>query len=712
MNAEEKKERFIVTSALLYVNNVPHLGNLVCVVSADVFARYLKSRGKDVISVLGTDEHGTTTEIKALEEGLSPKEITDKYVKIHKKIYDFFLCKPDCFGRTSSEENKRITIELFNRLDENGYISEDEVDEYYCPRCNRVLADRFVKGKCKICGYDGARGDQCENCGSLLETGQLENPRCAICNGDVEIIKSRHLFLELPLLEDELRELLNSKRDMWSENAITMTEGWLNKGLQKRCITRDLKWGIPVPKKGYENKVFYSWFDAPIGYIGITAECRKEWKEWWKSEETRLVQFMGKDNIPFHSILFPAILIGSSEGYVLVDTLSVNEYLNYYGGKFSKSANRGLFGDDIVELGIRADAWRYYLMINRPEKADTDFTWDDFADKLNNELVANLGNLINRIMVFLDRNYGGILPHAELNEKDEAFFEEEKRLIENVENFFNRIQLKAALKEIMRISSLGNRYMQENSPWDESIPKERRDSSMNVLANLAKDLAILIEPFMPGISEDIFKQLNIQRLDWNSLMKPMLKEGHAVGKPIKLFSKISAQEIEELKRRFSEELHMEDKKCLELEVGLIKEAKEHPNADKLFVLKVDFGDEEIQLVAGLKKHYTKEELLGKKIIVVRNLKHAMLRGIESQGMLLAADDGNDVGLLSVDAEPGTLVSFEGEKKVRGCKELTIDELMENFSMKVINGEAFVNGKRMLADGKPVRAERIDNGRVR
>ena len=739
------REKIIVTSALLYVNNFPHLGNLVCVISADAYARYLKSRGQEVISVLGTDEHGTTTEIKAIQEGLSPKEITDKYFKIHKKVYDFFLCEPDCFGRTSSNKNKEITVHLFKRLDENGYISEGELEQYFCPKCNRALADRFVKGKCKICGYENARGDQCEKCGSLLEPNQLDNPRCAICGGEVKLRKSNHLFLDLPALSKELKGLLEAKKQNWSYNAVTMTQSWLERGLKKRCISRDLKWGIPIPKKGFENKVFYSWFDAPIGYIGITAENREDWEDWWKSESTRLVQFMGKDNIPFHTILFPGILIGSRENYILLDTISVNEYLNYEGGKFSKSQHKGIFGDDVASLNIRPDVWRYYIIINRPEKADTDFTWEDFREKLNNELVANFGNLIQRIIVFLKNKYNLIMPDLTLEEQDKKFLSRAHQHAKKVEELFDKIQLKAALKEIMKLASLGNQYMQENKPWSDEVSQARKDTAMNVLANFAKDLAILVYPIMPQVSKDIFEQLNIEEEKWDFLGKMSIKAGHKVNEPKPLFKKISDEEMQSFKQRFSQakdenkpekdagkgssQEEKQEKKldfeALDLRVGWIKEVKEHPNADKLWVIKVDLGEEERQLVAGLRKEYSSEELEGKNIVVVSNLKPAKLRGIESQGMLLAgegkaqADIGEDdakteVGLITSEAEPGTRVCLKGKEKDKQSspQTITIDELFDNFNMEVRKGLAYINGEQLFAGGKPLLCERVFEGKIR
>lgn len=734
-------KRTIVTSALPYVNNIPHIGNMVCVVSADCFARYLKSKGYDVISVLGTDEHGTTTEIKAIEEGVSPKEITDKYFKIHKKIYDFFLCEPDCFGRTSSKENHEITKELFKRLDEKGYISQELISQFYCEKCDRFLADRFVIGTCGFCGYDKARGDQCESCGKLLEVEDLKNVRCSICGSRVSLKESNHLFLELPKLSKELQKFVDERKSKWSVNALTMTNSWIFGGLKKRCITRDLKWGIPVPKQGFEDKVFYSWFDAPIGYIGITAENRKDWKDWWKSKDTRLVQFMGKDNIPFHTILFPAILIGAKDDYTLLDSISVNEYLNYEDGKISKSDKRGIFGDDTIEIGLKADVWRYYLIINRPEKTDTVFVWQDFLEKVNNELVATLGNLVNRVLSFVKNKYNSVCPKGILDKPDKVFLDKIKMQVKEIESDMDLIEIKSALKGVMGIARLANQYMQENKPWHND--EQRANTCVYVLLNVIKDLGILCEPFMPGVSTEIFTQLNIEPKKWNNLFELSIEPGHKIGKPNALFEKLDDKRIEELKRKYSgkqKEQVTDEKKIrnkdkakeievtrnfsdLDLRVGLVKEAIVHPNADKLLVIKVDIGQKQIQLVAGLKKFYSPKEIKGKKIIVVNNLKHANLRGFESQGMLLAGGaskgDGKENvdgfhGLLYVEKSAiGTKIKVKNERSNESPKqEITIDEFYSNYKITVRNGKAYYNGKVLIAEDEEVMCDRINEGVVR
>ncbi len=728
------KKKFLVTSALPYVNNVPHLGTLICIISADVYARYLRSKGYEVISVLGTDEHGTTTEFKAKEEKVTPREICDRFFELHKKIYDFFLCSFDCFGRTSDNATHEVTKDIFEKLYKNGFIEEGTLTQLYCDNCKMFLPDRFVIGICPYCGYDKARGDQCEKCGSLLNPGELQNPRCAFCDETPVAVESKHLFLSLDKLQGEIESFVKEREKNWTLNARTMTWNWLKKGLQKRCITRDLNWGIKVPFKGFENKVFYSWFDAPIGYIGITKQNRDDWREWWfDDKEVSLVQFMGKDNIPFHTILFPAYLIGTRDNYTLLDKLSVNEYLNYEDLKFSKSLGVGVFGDDVISLGFRPDIWRYYLMVNRPEKTDTVFSWADFGTKLNNELVANLGNLVNRVISFVNRFYDSKAPNVDeekiKNVIDSSRINEIKKLYSSTDKNLEKIQIKEALKQIMLVSKIGNQIFQENEPW--RLIKEDKDSADAViyfLLNLIKDLAILIEPYMPGVSDDIFDMLNLDKQHWDSLGNFTQIPGNHIIKPQKiLFKKVDEKMVEELKNRFSgkkkvnlsddENKEIESKDdflTLNLKVGEIMSAEDHPNADKLYVLKVDLGNEERQLVAGLRKYFSKEELLGKHIVVVSNLQPAKLRGIESQGMLLAADNPKTgvVKLLEApNSKPGSLVYTESTKGKKLNVEIISFSEFEKVKLKAKAGKVYYNNEALKTDKEFIRVN-IDEGFVR
>jgi len=727
-------KKILVTSALPYVNNVPHLGNLMCVISADVYTRFLRLMHKDVISILGTDEHGTTAETKALEEGLSPRQLCDKYYAIHTEIYNWFNCEFDCYGRTSSKDNAEVTKEIFNKLHANGYIAENTLEQLFCETDQRFLADRFVEGECPKCHYANARGDQCENCGNLLDAKDLINPKCKICKGTPIVRESKHLFIDLPKIEPQLRKWIDSVQSGWSDNARTMTEAWLKEGLRQRCITRDLKWGIKVPLNGYEDKVFYSWFDAPIGYIGITKENREDWKDWWHdNENVKLVQFMGKDNIPFHTILFPAFCIGAHDTYTLMRDISVNEFLNYENGQFSKSRNIGVFGDDAKNTGIPADVFRYYLMINRPEKTDTEFSWSDFQKKNNAEIVGNFGNLVNRTVVFLNRNYESIIPEAMLEDKDLALLEDIRTMEKKIANLIETIDIKEALKEIMHVSRLGNQYLQDNEPW-KNPDKQRNATTLSVLANIVKDLAILIHPYMPLAAKSIQEQLNISRLDWDDLGKLTLHPGHKISNAQLLFKKIEDKDVQEFRAQFSGKRKKQEKKeekkivsgaiespgitfdNIQLRVAKIVGVQRHPNAEKLYIEKLDFGDEYRQIISGLVPYYTTEELLNRKIIVVTNLEPANLRGIESNGMLLAAEENGVVGLVTTQGEPGDYVYIDslGEAKLAHIKDLPMINIKEFSKVLIIakDKKILCNGQELRTTKGPLGVDKVCNGPVR
>ncbi len=712
---ETKKKKILVTSALPYVNNVPHLGTMVCVLSADVYSRFLKLRKIPNIYVCGTDEHGTATETKAVEEGVTPKEICDKYFKLQKEIYEWFNCDFDCFGRTSDKANHEIAIDIFNKLEKKEFIFEQETEQFFCEHDKRFLADRFVVGICPYCEYKEARGDQCESCGKLLNPTELKEPRCKICNNKPIIRKTKHLFIDLPKLEPEIKKWVDEASEDWSNNAKTMTNAWLKEGLKPRAITRDIRWGIPVPKKGYEQKVFYCWFDAPIGYISITKQCKEEWKKWWHNpEKIKLVQFMGKDNIPFHTIMFPAFLIGTRDNYTLLDQISSNEYMNYESGQFSKSRGTGIFGDDAMNSGISADAYRYYIMTNRPEKTDTEFTWNDFQDKINNELVANIGNLVNRTISFIHRFYEDIIPEANIEPKDNEFIEKVKQREEKVKRLLEQIKLKEALREIMSISRLGNQYFQENEPWKAfKENKKRADTTMNVLANIVKDLSILIEPYMPNTAKRIRAQIGMpeKKLHWINLGYMEIEKGHKTNPPRILFDKLEDEQVEEFKQKYAGKQKKEKKEMnANLKVAEILEVNDHPDADKLYILKTNLGEEQKQLVAGLKKYYKPEELIGKKIIIVTNLKPAKLRGVESQGMLLAAEDKNNVEIIELHhSHPGDQVFVE-EQKIYD-KEITIDEMFEN-KLEVKNKEVLFNKEKLKTDTEEIKTKIVVKGKVR
>ncbi|MGV8162521.1 MAG: methionine--tRNA ligase [Candidatus Nanoarchaeia archaeon] len=698
------KKKILVTSALPYVNNVPHLGNLICIISADVYTRFLRMKGEEVISVLGTDEHGTTTEAIAMKMGLTPKEATNHFFKIHKEAYEWFLCSFDCFGRTSNKENVEITQDIFLKLYDKGLIIEKEEEQMFDEEAQKFLSDRFIEGECPHCGFNDARGDQCDNCGKLLNPIELKNPRSKLTGSRPIIKKTKHLYIKLNVLQPRLEKFLSTKINGWSDNAKTTTNAWLEEGLKERAITRDLKWGIPVPLKGYEEKVFYVWFDAPIGYIAITKEHRADWKDYWHNpENVRLVQFMGKDNIPFHSVLFPASLIGADDNYTLIDTMNVNEYLNYEDDKFSKSRGIGVFGDNAKETGVGPDEWRYYLMNNRPEKTDTTFTWKDLQEKVNNELAGNFGNLVNRTLTFIEKfNEGKIDKIMEPLNYDEE--------VEQIIKAYEDIELKRAVKLVMLLSKKANQYFQEQQPWVTiKTDKEKALNALAVLANLIKDISILMYPVMPGVSERIQEQLGMDKNFSLSELKLSL-QNTTIGKPAVIFKKLEDEEVVKLREKYrgvqelragKKEIEVEENiqnlsilEKIDLRVAKIIAVEKHPKADKLYIEKLDVGGEERTIVSGLVPYYKEEELVGKNIVLVYNLKPAELRGVLSKGMLLAVSEGKEVGILHCpNMNSGDKITFKGVDSV-DCDEISIDEFFKT-GIEAKAGKLFIDGHEFL-----------------
>ena len=552
---EDGERNILITSALPYVNNVPHLGNIVgCVLSADVYARFARLRGYNVLYVCGTDEYGTQTETKAMEEGLTPRQICDKYNKLHAEIYDWFNISFDKFGRTTTEDQTKIAQDIFWSLYNKGKTLEDSVDQLYCLSCEKFLADRFVEGECPLCHYEDARGDQCDKCGKLINATELINPRCKRTGKTPEIRTSRHLFIDLPQLESELNDWLNKSSEQWTNNARVIAKSWLKGGLQQRCITRDLKWGTPVPLDGYQSKVFYVWFDAPIGYISITAQYTKQWEKWWKNpENVEYWQFMAKDNVPFHSVVFPSTLLGTEEKWTLVTRLMSTEYLNYEDAKFSKSRGVGVFGNDAQDTGIPADVWRFYLIYIRPENQDSAFQWDDLMLKNNSELLANLGNFVNRATKFTKDNFNSQVPEMNLNEDDwEMVARINQELVEYI-NLLEEARERDAIRVVFNISRLGNQIMQHNTPWKlvkaGEAEKARAGSVVGLCVNLSCLLSVLIQPYLPALSANLQAQLaapaSVNTIPQHFYM--MLAPGHTIGQPSPLVTEIKQDTINKLK---------------------------------------------------------------------------------------------------------------------------------------------------------------------
>ena len=583
------KKKRLVTSALPYVNNIPHLGNLLQVLSADVFARYCRLNGYETLYICGTDEYGTATETRALEEGVTPKELCDRYHRIHADIYDWFNIQFDNFGRTSTEKQTEITQGLFLKLEEAGYINEKTIEQLYSEKSSMFLADRYVRGTCPGCGYEEARGDQCENCGKLLDPTDLIDPRSGI-DGSVPVLKkTKHLYIDLPGILPKLEQWIGeaSVRGFWARNAVQMTRSWIRDGLKERCITRDLSWGIPVPKDGFRNKVFYVWFDAPIGYISITANYTDEWEDWWKNpEEVELFQFIGKDNIPFHTVVFPSTLLGSGENWTMLHHMSSSEYLNYESGKFSKSKGIGVFGSDAKETGIPADVWRFYILYNRPEKSDGIFTWKDFQEKVNSELIGNLGNLVNRTLSFVHRFYDGKIPEGG---SDSAFWEKVKEMEGEITKHFDRAELRDAFRKIFALADMGNKFFQAGEPWKtRTTEPEAAARLLRDLTYLVRDLGILLSPFIPA-AEVIGKWLRTGKLSWEDLGS--LTGIADIEKPEILFKRLEDKEIKTFKERFAgSQKEREEKEQVENHILKVGNTEIHVSGEPVRTNKVRDGE--------------------------------------------------------------------------------------------------------------------------
>ncbi|EZA60354.1 Methionyl-tRNA synthetase, cytoplasmic [Ooceraea biroi] len=560
----KKSERnVLITSALPYVNNVPHLGNIIgCVLSADIFARYCRQRNYNTLYISGTDEYGTATEAKALQEKTTPQAICDKFFDIHNDVYRWFGIGFDYFGRTSTPEQTEIVQAFFLKIKSRGYVRSETVEQLHCELCDRFLADRFVEGTCPGCKYEDARGDQCDGCGHLVNAIELINPRCKMCNSTPVVKHSVQFFLDLPKIEEKLKAYNATVEKGWSSVARVVSKSWLRDGLKPRCITRDLKWGIPVPVEGFENKVFYVWFDAPFGYISITKRYTKEYQKWWQPPQdvkVDLCQFMAKDNVPFHTVMFPACLLAVNQNYTLMKYLMATEYLNYEDKKFSKSRGIGVFGTDARDTGISADVWRFYLAYIRPETQDSNFNWVDLATKNNSELLNNLGNFVNRALVFAEKFFNSSIPPIELAEEaDWSVLALAQRELSSYINAMEHAKLRDGLKHILAISKHGNQYMQFQQPWVKikgtEDDKKRAGTVVAVCCNLACLLSALLAPFMPTTSKQLRSQLGLSNKSYGYIPETItniLPTWHKIGKPSPLFTKIEDQSVEVLRKKYA-----------------------------------------------------------------------------------------------------------------------------------------------------------------
>lgn len=665
LNMLENPRRYTITAALPYTNGPIHIGHLAGVyVPSDIYARYLRLQGKDVAFICGSDEHGVAISMKAKKEGITPQEVIDKYNGIIKKSFEDFGISFDNYSRTSATIHHETASAFFKKLYDNGDFIEEVTEQLYDAKAEQFLADRFVTGTCPKCENPEAYGDQCERCGSTLNATDLINPKSTI-TGETPIIKeTKHWFLPLDRYQDFLQKwILEDHAKDWKTNVLGQVKSWLDDGLKPRAVTRDLDWGIDVPVEGAEGKKLYVWFDAPIGYISATKEWAaregKNWEDYWKKEDTKLVHFIGKDNIVFHCIIFPAML--KAEGsFILPDNVPANEFLNLEGNKLSTSKNWAVWLHEyLIDFPEKQDVLRYALTANAPETKDNDFTWKDFQARNNNELAAVFGNFINRVVVLTNKYYNGIVPTPnELTEVDEQTLAELKAYPAVIACSLDRYRFREAQVELMNVARLGNKYLADEEPWKMvKTNPERVQTQMYVALQIASALAILSEPFLPFTSQKLCKMLNIQLNHWNLAFDQwnLTKAGHQIGQAEILFAQIEDAEIQKQidkleatkKANIMENQVVEPQKPtttfedfskLDLRVGTILEAEKMPKANKLLVLKVDTGIDVRTIVSGIAEHFSPEEVIGKRVTVLVNLAPRALRGVESQGMILMTNN--------------------------------------------------------------------------
>ncbi len=678
-------KRFTITAALPYTNGPIHIGHLAGVyVPADIYARYLRIKGHDVAFICGSDEHGVPITLKAKKEGVSPQDIVDRYHAIIKKSFEDFGITFNNYSRTTAKIHHETASEFFTTLNDKNEFIEEVTQQFYDEEAKQFLADRFIVGTCPRCGYEEAYGDQCENCGTSHNATDLINPKSAITGNSPSLKETKHWFLPLDKHEPFLKEwiLKDHKRD-WKPNVYGQCKSWIDDGLRPRAVTRDLDWGIPVPVEGGEGKVLYVWFDAPIGYISATKEWAaregKDWEPYWKDEDTSLVHFIGKDNIVFHCIIFPSML--KAEGsYILPENVPANEFLNLEGNKLSTSKNWAVWLHEYLEdFPDKQDALRYVLTANAPESKDNDFTWKDFQARNNNELVAILGNFINRVVVLTNKYYEGVVPEpSEFSSIDEETLTVMKAYPEVIGSSIERYRFRAASQELMNLARLGNKYLADEEPWKVIKEDEARTKTiMYVALQIASALAVLSEPFLPFTSNKLKKILRFalndiviptergtsdeESLNWNTISTKvtLLSSGHQIGKAELLFTKIEDKEIQhqldklEASKKANEAeakqvepqketISFDDFIKLDIRVGTILEAEKMPKTKKLLILKVDTGIDVRTIVSGIAESFSAEEVIGKQVTVLVNLAPRALRGVESQGMILMTEtaDGN------------------------------------------------------------------------
>lgn len=674
----QKPARYTITAALPYTNGPIHIGHLAGVyVPADIYARYQRGRKEDVLFVCGSDEHGVAISMKAKKEGVSPREIIDKYDGIISKSFSDFGISFDNYSRTSKEIHHKTASDFFKKLYDAGEFDVEVSDQLYDAKANQFLADRYVIGTCPKCGNKEAYGDQCEQCGSSLSATELIDPKSTITGEKPVLKQTKHWYLPLGKHEQFLKEwIIEGHKNDWKPNVYGQCKSWIDDGLRSRAVTRDLDWGIPVPVEGGEGKVLYVWFDAPIGYISSTKEWaennNKDWEPYWKNEDTKLLHFIGKDNIVFHCIIFP-VMLKTHGDFILPENVPANEFLNLEGQKLSTSKNWAVWLHEyLMDFPDQQDVLRYTLTANAPESKDNDFTWKDFQARNNNELLAIYGNFINRVVVLTHKYYQGVVPQlGTLTEIDQKTLEELKAFPQKIANSIERYRFREASQELMNLARLGNKYLADEEPWKLiKTDQERVATIMHIALQIAASLAVVSEPLLPFTSDKLKGMLALDalNLNWDLLDKTetLLPSGHQINTAELLFRRIEDEEIQaqidKLKATkkenqamapsfepLKETINFEDFQKLDLRVGTILEAEKMPKADKLLVFKVDLGFETRTIISGIAEHFNPEELIGKRVTVVANLAPRKLRGIESQGMILLSEN-NDGKLVFVNPD--------------------------------------------------------------
>ena len=654
-------KRYLITSALPYANGPVHIGHLAGVyVPSDIYTRYLRLKGHDVISVCGSDEHGVPITIKARKEGITPQQVVDRYHEIIEKSFRRLGMSFDIYSRTSSPTHRVTASEFFRKLYDEGKFIEQTSEQFYDEEAQTFLADRYIVGECPHCHNEKAYGDQCEKCGSTLSSNELINPRSAVSGAVPVKRETKHWYLPLDKYEGFLREWILEGHKEWKSNVYGQCKSWLDLGLQPRAVSRDLDWGIPVPVEGADGKVLYVWFDAPIGYISATKDLTPDWEKYWKSEDTKMVHFIGKDNIVFHCIVFPSMLKAHG-GYILPENVPANEFLNLEGDKISTSQNWAVWLHEYLdEFPGKEDVLRYVLCANAPETKDNDFTWKDFQSRNNSELVAVLGNFVNRALVLTKKYYDGVVPErGALTEYDEATIEELQKIKTSLERNIEHYHFREALKDAMAYSRIGNKYLADTEPWKvvKSDP-ERVKTILNIALQITANIAIAIEPFMPFSAEKILKMLAVEKYGWEQLgSMELIAAGHTIGEAELLFEKIEDDVIQkqldklEASRRAKleaeaaqnvteqkAEVSFDDFQKMDIRVSTILAAEKVAKTKKLLKLSIDTGIDKRTIVSGIAEYYTPEELVGRQVLVLANLAPREIKGIESRGMILMAED--------------------------------------------------------------------------